>query len=272
MVERHHYATDSEQAARRVVPAGRRVYAIGDIHGQAGLLAQLIRLVERDNQERPVADTEIVFLGDLIDRGPQSDQVVLLLMQLADHARVTVLLGNHEATMIDVYDGDRENACDWFAQYGGAATIGSFGSDISRIDPADAVGVIAAVRQSVPHQIIDWLRTRPIFYRVGDYYFVHAGIRPGVPLARQQRADLLWIREPFLTSTRKYDALVVHGHTVEGSEPVIRENRIGIDTGAYSTGRLTALGLEGDAIWYLQTSGISATAGSGILTGVSLSS
>lgn len=252
-MSRYEHASESKQTVRRAIPAGRRVYAIGDIHGQASLLARLLRLVERDTDERPVAETEIVFLGDLIDRGAQSAQVVFLLMQLAGDPRVTVLLGNHEATMIDVYDGDRESACDWFAHYGGAATLASFGSDIAAIDPSDAAGIIAAVRQSVLRQVIDWLRERPIFYRVGDYYFVHAGIRPGVPLARQQRADLLWIREPFLGSTREYEALVVHGHSIEGPEPTIRENRIGIDTGAYSIGRLTALGLEGEAIWHLQT-------------------
>ncbi|MGT2514694.1 metallophosphoesterase family protein [Sphingomonas panni] len=252
-MKRHHHASESKQIVRRVVPAGRRIYAIGDIHGEASLLAQLIGLVESDNRERPVADTEIVFLGDLIDRGAQSAEVVLLLMRLADSARVTVLLGNHEATLIDIYDGDRESACDCFAHFGGAATLASFGFDISAIDPADAIGVVAAVRHGVPHQVIDWLRDRPIFYRVGDYYFVHAGIRPGVPLARQQRADLLWIRDPFLTSMREYEALIVHGHTVEGGEPTVRDNRIGIDTGAYSTGRLTALGLEGEAVWHLQT-------------------
>lgn len=235
-----------------VVPDGRRVYAIGDIHGRLDLLDALLA---RIRAEVAAADdaitTEIVLLGDLIDRGPDSAGVVRRAMAGFDWAGLVALKGNHEAAMVAGLDADRDMLRLWLEQ-GGDAALSSWQVDPEIIREGALVDVAAAAIAVIPAAEIAWLAARPLYHRVGDYYFVHAGVRPGVPLDRQSERDALWIRNSFLDSDRDHGVMVVHGHTrtVEVEEP---GNRIGIDTGAYATGRLTALGLEGDRRWVLST-------------------
>ena len=235
------------------LPEGYRLYAIGDVHGRDDLLGDLLARIEADSAERGPARRIIVFLGDLIDRGPASADVVerLRTYRPAD-TRVVLLVGNHEEVLLRILDGDTELLADWL-RFGGAECIRSYGLDPNRLRRMSRHRAIEAVRSAVPPAHADFLRRFDDTFTAGDYLFVHAGIRPGIPLAEQARADLRWIRDPFLTDRTEHGFIVVHGHTIREQVDECG-NRIGIDTGAYRFGVLTALGLEGAERWYLQSS------------------
>lgn len=233
---------------------GERIYAIGDIHGRLDLFTELLRLIEADNAARrdDGAVTSIIVLGDFIDRGPHSREMVSLLRQSSELAHFSVLLGNHEACLLDCADG-RADPRDGWLNFGGAATLASFGVAPPR-DDEDVLDFADRLTEAIGQDTLDWLARLPLSERSGDFFFCHAGIRPKIKLARQTREDLLWIREPFLSSRSNHGAVIVHGHSITGGIDVA-ENRIGIDTGAYASGRLTALGLAGEELWWLQTNG-----------------
>lgn len=238
--------------ARPCIPKGRRVYAIGDIHGRMDLFVALLDRIEIDNARRPPASIDVVLLGDIIDRGPQSAQMVDMLMGLEnDLATLHVLKGNHESAMIEALSGNPGMMGRWIAN-GGDAALRSWGIGEDMIDVAEPAALIEAMAARVPPHVMAWLDGLPLSYRVGDYLFVHAGIRPGVPLDDQNPIDLMWIRADFLDSRADHGVVVVHGHTIR-PEVETRRNRIGIDTGAYRSGKLTALGLEGTERWVLST-------------------
>ena len=232
------------------VPGGERVYAVGDIHGRADLLVQLQEQILADAAGRSPARQTVVYLGDYVDRGPQSPVVIdrLIDAPLAGFTSVH-LLGNHEDIMLRFHDGDVSVAASWL-QYGGRQTLASYGIEYDRLPS------LAVLRQRMAHGVparhFEFMRGLRLKHRVGDYLFVHAGIRPGIGLERQLRDDLLWIREPFLDSSADHGAVVVHGHSI-AVEPQIGPSRIGIDTGAFATGRLTALALEGEERRFLHT-------------------
>jgi len=230
------------------LPPGQRVYAVGDIHGEADLLTSLLHAIREDSQRRAPAKVTLVFLGDFIDRGKDSAALLKVFSLVSDEA-VKVLKGNHEAALVDVYRGDEEAMAFWL-RYGGRPTLDGLGVGIT----ADMAETLARLRATLDSGIVDWLDGLPHCWSLGDYYFTHAGIRPRVRLARQDPDDLLWIREPFLSSKRRYEKIIVHGHTVENGPPMLGGNRIGIDTGAHENGCLTALGLEGNAQWLIQAS------------------
>lgn len=225
---------------------GDRVYAIGDIHGCVDLLRLLIdRIDEHERALPPAVATHLVLVGDLIDRGPDSAGVLEMAQSLqVSRPNVSVLLGNHEQVLLDVLGGVTAALHAWL-DFGGEETLTSFGVPIPTggVDPRDT---IAALREAVPPQTVAWLHDLPLSVRSGDYFFCHAGLRPGVPLMRQNREDLLWIREDFLASEADHGVVVVHGHSVVHTVEQ-RANRIGIDTGAYASNRLTALYLDGEA-------------------------
>lgn len=225
--------------------SGDRVYAIGDIHGRYDLLTSLMdQIGEHAGALPPSRSLHIVMLGDIIDRGPQSAAALELLYDLQKTSdRVVVLLGNHEEAMLQALEGSTESLRGWM-NVGGDATVRSFGLDPYQRDD-DPRDYIRKLRAAVPREWVAWLKRLPLFARSGDYFFCHAGIRPGVALRRQTRSDLLWIREDFLDDEADHGAVIVHGHSIE-PEVTIRANRIGIDTGAYRTGVLTALYLEGE--------------------------
>ena len=253
MVLKHFFARkESPAPPPAAIPAGKRVYAIGDIHGRADLLDQLLVKILADDAVRGDAEAQIIFLGDLPDRGPGSRQVIEHAMALAQSRPDTVfIMGNHEELLIRVWDGDRPTAA-IFHRGGGRETLMSYGVAADEYDSWDLGDVIAAATRVVPKAHIDFLRAFRPAYRLGDYFFTHAGVRPGIALDDQDETDLRWIRSDFIESTADFGAVVVHGHTIR-DEVEERANRIGIDTGAFASGRLTAIGLQGTDRWYLST-------------------
>jgi len=234
--------------------AGQRVYAIGDVHGRFDLLQQLIALVEADNARRGSAETHIVLLGDLIDRGPQSREVIDYCLKGApDFARWHFIQGNHEEMLLKMIDDPDSSSLPQFLRYGGRETFESYGAPQIVLDMPDRYSP-DTLPFYVPEGHRAFMRAMHDGVQFGDYFFTHAGIRPGVPLAEQDRQDLRWIRREFLDSNADHGVVVVHGHTML-EEVEIRPNRIGIDTGAYATGRLTAIGLEGTERWFIQAAG-----------------
>lgn len=238
----------------RASPEPQRVYAIGDIHGRLDLLVAMIARIQADALARSVVSTRIVVLGDFIDRGPDSARIVELLMRLQAEPNVVVLKGNHEAALVDALAGDF-TMLDLWLSHGGLATLRSFGMATEPVDMDDSVQLLRLARERVPPPVRAWLARLPTSTRFGPYYLVHAGVKPGVDLDRQLDESRLWITDEFTGSTRDHGAVIVHGHTVVESGVVIAPNRIGVDTGAYRTGRLSAVGLEGTDIWTLTVEG-----------------
>ena len=234
------------------VPSGERLYAIGDVHGRLDLLTHLLDAIDRDDDARGSADTRVVLLGDLVDRGPQSKQVIdHLLHRDWGRRRPVFLKGNHEEVFLLTLAGNLEAARFW-TRIGGAETMASYGVPEALIESGDTLSLCEEFAGRVPdahavflHRMIDSLA-------VGGYCFVHAGIKPGVPLDRQKPEDLRWIRERFLDFEGSHGTIVVHGHSIS---PAVEElhNRIGIDTGAYASGTLTAIGIEAGHRWFLST-------------------
>jgi len=225
------------------LPRGRRVYAIGDIHGCDAQLASLHDLIADDLTRRPIAAPLLLHIGDYVDRGPDTAGVIARLLRgppLPDVPTVN-LLGNHEHTMLEALSGERAAATDWLFA-GGRPSLASYGVDPD--SPRESWP------QAVPEAHLDFLRGLSLMHIEGGYAFVHAGIRPGVALEHQARDDLLRMRQPFLYSEASFGAVVVHGHTPVKA-PVVRHNRIAIDTGAVFGGKLTCVVLEAETIGFL---------------------
>jgi len=234
------------------IPEGQRVYAVGDIHGRLDLLRQLLDRIAADDQERPPRRTTVIFLGDLVDRGPDSAGVIETLRQLAaDRPDTRFLLGNHEEVFLHALREEKLETLKFFCRIGGRETILSYGISEADYNAMDYEELKAALTARVPESHLAFLETFENMIDIGDYLFVHAGIRPGLALEEQRLRDLRWIREPFLDHAAPHERMVVHGHTITPDVDE-RSNRIGIDTGAYASGRLTALGLEGRERWVLQ--------------------
>jgi len=231
--------------------AGSRAYAIGDVHGRLDLLADLLPRIEADNALRGPAKTYLVFLGDLVDRGPDSRGVIeLLASSPPGFARNIFLKGNHEEFFTRVLDGDDGVVQHWLT-YGGTECAESYGLSSGWMLNADAAQIRDRLIAEVPSTHKEFLDELADSFRFGDYLFVHAGIRPGVELADQASRDLRWIREGFLDDRTDHGVIVVHGHTIV-ERPEEHSNRIAVDTGAYRSGTLTAIGLEGTERWFLE--------------------
>lgn len=249
-------ATTSHPVDHRV-PDGIRLYAVGDIHGNLDLLERLLRLIAEDAHSHPARRLRLIFLGDYVDRGAQSAQTIDRLLAgpprsgpLAG-AEWVCLRGNHEELFRQFLDGDPIGRL--WSRSGGMETARSYLG--AAWDPAlteDQDALRHALVQAVPPAHRAFLDQLALLHQVGGYAFAHAGIRPGIALDRQTGDDLMWIRADFLHDTRPHPALVVHGHTIS-AEPQVLANRIGIDTGAYRTGRLTAVALEGRERRFIQT-------------------
>lgn len=231
---------------------GYRAYAVGDIHGRVDLLEHLLAKIHADLQRRPAAKTLLVFVGDLVDRGPSSAQVIeRLRCYRRDGVKPVFLLGNHEEVLLRIINGDSSIVGSWL-KFGGLQCLQSYGVTLARIRRCSAEEVVDLVRATIPKEHVEFLESFADSCRFGDYLFVHAGIRPGVELDQQSQADLRWIREPFLFDESDHGFVVVHGHTIT-DEVDERSNRIGIDTGAYRSGVLTALAVEGSDRWLIDT-------------------
>ena len=231
---------------------GYRAYVIGDVHGRLDLLEDLLAKIHAEMQHRPSRKTLLVFVGDLIDRGPSSSEVIERLRTYRRPGIQPVfLLGNHEEVLLRIVGGDESLIASWL-QFGGLQCLESYGVDVSKLRGRSAQQVIEIVRAAIPANHVEFLESFIDSCRFGDYLFVHAGIRPGVELELQSQADMRWIREPFLFDDTDHGFIVVHGHTIS-EEVEDRPNRIGIDTGAYRTGILTALAIEGKNRWLIDT-------------------
>lgn len=232
-------------------PANARAYAIGDVHGRLDLLRALLSEIEADSSARPCEREYLVFVGDLIDRGPDSNGVIDLLLRSKKYLPHPVfLMGNHEEMMLRVLEKPDEKFRDWLS-YGGYECAQSYGVEVGRLAVLDVAHGSALVKDAIPREHLDFIGSFADSFRFGDYLFVHAGIRPGIPLDEQSTRDLRWIREDFLTSDVAHPYMVVHGHTIT-PEPDEQANRIGIDTGAYASGVLTAICIEGTNRRYLR--------------------
>jgi serine/threonine protein phosphatase 1 len=234
------------------LPERVRIYAVGDIHGRADLLRAVLARIAADFEERPCETAVEVFLGDYIDRGPSSSEVIDTLLS---HPPVGgarhCLRGNHEQAMLDFLE-DPGVLADW-SRFGGLETLLSYGLNprlpVSRNDAARLREELAF---ALPPAHLAFLKSTVFSYSMGGYFFVHAGVKPGARLDAQSEEDLLWIREPFLLSQRDHGKIIVHGHT-PSEVPEIMANRINIDTGAFLTGCLTCVVLQGRGMRFFDT-------------------
>lgn len=235
------------------VPRGSRVYAIGDIHGRLDLLRDLHQLIHEDAYRRQARRNVLVYLGDYVDRGMESREVIdFLLDNPLPGFECKYLKGNHEESMLRFLD-DIEVGPAWLF-YGGSQTLFSYGVRPPELvtDQAELTRAQTELRQKVPQRHLTFLQGLKLTHVEGDYFFAHAGIRPGQPLEAQSAQDILWIRDEFLSSTADHGKIVVHGHSIS-DRPDVRRNRIGIDTGAFASGRLTCLIVEGTDWSFIQT-------------------
>lgn len=235
----------------RVQP-GSRVYAIGDVHGRLDLLDQLLTKIKDEIARRPAEAVFVVFLGDLIDRGPASAQVIERLRTMKDlRAEVRYLMGNHEEIFLRTLAAEAGVAYDWL-RFGGDACVESYGLVPAALTAMTEQAIADLLNDTIPRTHVRFVEDFVDTVRSGDYLFVHAGIRPGVAIEEQSPHDLRWIRDTFLQDSKDHGVMVIHGHTIsDGIDEQV--NRIGIDTGAYHTGILTALVLEDDQRWVLAT-------------------
>lgn len=237
------------------IPEGQRVYAIGDIHGRDDLFADLLDLIRTDISARGPARISLILLGDLVDRGPQSAEVVDRALRLrSEFDDMRLLIGNHEECFLAALTGDVRRLR-YFMRIGGEATVRSYWNSQASLTEASFEEVAEQLPSMVPQSHVEFLGSGEDVIIIGDYVFVHAGIRPGVPLERQALTDLRWIRDEFLSDERDHGVMIVHGHTIQ-DEVDECSNRIGIDTGAYKSGVLTAIVLEGSERRFLNTEGL----------------
>lgn len=237
------------EEALPAVPTGQRIYAIGDIHGRLDLFEALIVAIETQEATLRRARTSIVLLGDLVDRGPDSAMVVETARQWSKRRVIHILCGNHEEMFLRSF-ADKK-VLRHFLSFGGAETLISYGVGRKFMKKAKLAEIQERMLEMVPQEHLDFIAGFKDRVEVGDYLFVHAGIDPARSLDDQKQQDLRWIREPFLSHPKPFGAVVVHGHTIT-DQVEERSNRIGIDTGAYSSGRLTALVLEGTGRHYME--------------------
>ena len=235
------------------VPEDTRVYAIGDIHGRLDLLQSIHGLIEEDARDFSGHRKILVYLGDYIDRGLQSKEVIDLLIDAPlDGFEHVHLKGNHEQALLDFLDGSMLSL-DWMS-FGGDATLCSYGVGFE--GPRTGLESDSALREkfhaNLPVHHAGFYRDLTLTHGEGDYLFAHAGVRPGVPLSEQTETDILWIRHEFLDCDEDFGKVVVHGHSIV-PEPEVKGNRISIDTGAFVTGRLSCLVLEGEERRFLST-------------------
>jgi diadenosine tetraphosphatase ApaH/serine/threonine PP2A family protein phosphatase len=241
--------TQKDKRSAPSLPEGLRVYAIGDIHGRADLLDRMFRRIDADLARHPASRAIQVFLGDYVDRGPASRNTLDKLIERGGSCESVFLKGNHESIMVEFMRNPAVLG-DW-RQYGGFETLLSYGLVPSMSTAESNQQELAkALSDALPDRHRMFLDSLKSSYGCGDFFFVHAGVKPGVALAKQRDEDLLWIRDEFLLYEDEYEKIVVHGHTpVEVAD--VRFNRINIDTGAYATGRLTCLAIEGDTLLVL---------------------
>ena len=236
-------------------PEDMRIYAIGDVHGRLDLLRETHARIAVDIVRRPCRHFRVIHLGDYIDRGPDSAGVVEHLIEFCRDGDAVCLAGNHDLYLLKFLDAPAEIGATWLDN-GGDAALASWGIGVYdaelRAKPTKALRDAFAAALPLRHRV--FFENLAIHERHGDFLFVHAGVRPGVTLEKQKKADLTFIREPFLSSEADHGFVVIHGHTA-GSRPVIRPNRVCIDTRAYASGVLTCFVVDGAAKGFLTPDG-----------------
>jgi serine/threonine protein phosphatase 1 len=237
---------------RPTLAAGLRIYAVGDIHGRIDLLNELLARIDADIALRPTERPLYVFLGDYIDRGPSSRETIDTLIEHGATNECVFLKGNHELIALKCLS-DRGLFDQWL-RLGGAETLISYGASAETLASGkQIVELQAAFHDALPQAHFRFFRDLQSSFACGDFFFAHAGVRPNVELSRQKESDLLWIREEFLSSNDDFGKIIVHGHTPT-LEIEVGPNRINIDTGAFATGRLTCLVIEGGSLSVIDTS------------------
>ncbi|MEP9376353.1 metallophosphoesterase family protein [Aquabacter sp. CN5-332] len=239
-------------AVQHCLPENRLVYAIADLHGRADLLQLAAEAIAKDMADAPGADTLTVFLGDYVDRGPNSADVIERLSAGDFPTPIVALLGNHEYIMRQAWESDP--ALLQWCDFGGLPTLFSYGVDVRGLQRGTNIAEArSAFCAALPPRHRLWLENLRSSFELGDYFFCHAGVRPDVALSDQAIEDLIWIREAFTSSGKSHGKFIVHGHTPV-MEPDVRDNRINIDTGACMTGKLTILRLQGETRRLMQVS------------------
>lgn len=236
-------------------PEGLRLYALGDVHGRLDLLRAAHARIAADLARRPCSRFRVIHLGDYIDRGPESAGVIEHLIDFCRDGDAVCLAGNHDV-LVPGFLADPSDAGDFWMTYGGDATLRSYGIDPDAAEFAGAPWrrLRNAFAEALPDSHRAFFGALPFHERHGDFLFVHAGVRPGRRLERQTPRDLTFIREPFLSDARDHGFVVVHGHTI-AERPDVRRNRVGIDTGAVRTGRLTTFVIDGAQKGFLDEAG-----------------
>ena len=239
------------QGRRPTLPAGLRIYAIGDLHGRLDLLNKMLSLIKEDIAHFPITRPLYVFLGDYIDRGRWSRETIDRLIEHGAAHEAVFLKGNHELIALSCLS-DRTKIDQWL-YLGGIETLRSYGVAPELFaNRKQAAGTQRAFHEALPRSHLVFFRDLKSFFVTGDFFFAHAGVKPGVELGKQTERDLLWIRDEFLSSRKDFGKIVIHGHTpIERID--VRPNRINIDTGAFATERLTCLIIEGDTLAMIDT-------------------
>ena len=235
------------------LPAGERVYAVGDIHGRLDLLDAMLGLIAADSASRPPSHTTVIFLGDLVDRGPDLRGVVARVRELFQAGGVRLIKGNHEEVFVEAARGCR-HAASALVRIGGMATILSYGISEAEAREGSFADLAHLLQRRIPPDDVNFLDKSESCVVLGDYVFVHAGLKPGLALRDRGPRDLRWIRASFTESDHFHGHFVIHGHSIS---PAIeeRKNRVGLDTGAFASGRLSAMGIESADRWFLQAEG-----------------
>jgi serine/threonine protein phosphatase 1 len=245
----------SQSAFAPAIPPGQRVYAIGDIHGRIDLLQSIERRITADVAAAPEGmQSTVVYLGDYVDRGPDSSAVIRHLMTRPPIASKDIYLkGNHEQVLLDFLDDPNRVGEQWFA-FGGIATLMSYGilEVASKVQAGRFDDLRDELAASIPQDQLAFLRSLKLSWESGDYFFVHAGIDPRQPMDRQGPESMLWIREEFTSASGPFTRRIVHGHTIVPAVELL-PHRIAVDTGAYATGRLSCVVLEGTGVRILDT-------------------
>jgi serine/threonine protein phosphatase 1 len=234
------------------LPDNLRLYCIGDIHGRDDLLLKIHSQIISDQLDYE-GQVKIIYVGDYVDRGMHSKQVINFLTNKYRFSEQSIFLrGNHEQVLLDFLEDDAVGPA-WLA-YGGQATLASYGVLVTKIltKRQDYIEIQQAFKDLLPESHLQFFKKTVFSYREGSYFFVHAGVNPKHSITRQKNDDLMWIRDAFISSSKNYEKIVVHGHTIS-DQPDFRINRIGIDTGAFVSGVLTCLVLEGSEQRVLQT-------------------
>jgi len=245
-------ARGSRSARRPGLPPGERVYAVGDIHGRADLAEEMQDLIAAHSADRPPGLVSVVWLGDYIDRGPSSRRVVDLLIAFADRPlRSVFLMGNHEDAMLR-FLADPAEGPQWCG-FGGVDTLRSYGVAVGNARKSLTYGEArSALLAALPPLHQEFFLSLKFSHVIGEFFFCHAGVRPGVALYAQAPHDLIWIRDEFLEWPNDFGMMIVHGHTPVG-KPELLPNRVNVDTGAFATDRLTCAVIEGSQIEFLST-------------------